>query len=108
MREPDLSPTLNAVDFAHFAATYATGWFLTAAYFVVKMYRGKDMAKIEAGLAEKLQDDPELAAHFEDDVHGSRTKVRMLLAILPILLSFAIASLWPIVWGLKLATTLRK
>lgn len=96
------------MDFTRFAATYATGWFLTAAYFIVKMYRSKDMAKIEAGLADKLQDDPELAAHFEDDVHGSRTKIRMLLAIMPIFLSLAIASLWPAVWGLKLASTLRK
>jgi hypothetical protein len=108
LREPDLGPILGDVDFARFAAIYATGWFLTAAYFVVGMYRRKDMANFESALADKLQDDPELAAHFEDDVHGSRTKVRMLLAIMPIFLLFALASLWPAVWGLKLATALRR
>jgi len=82
---------------------YALGWFLYAAWLLVGMYRRGDMKGMEEKFVSELKQDPEAMAHYEKDVHGIRTKMRIYMPALPILLAFMLASVWPLVVLVRLS-----
>jgi hypothetical protein len=84
-----------------FAAIYVAGWLLTAMNFAVKLYREGTILEAEEKISSEITD-PEMITHYENNVHGIRTKMRVLLAAIPVLFAFMFGSIWPLVWLVKL------
>jgi hypothetical protein len=85
---------------------YAIGWFLYASYFAISMYMQGELKDVEASILKKVENDPEAIAHYENDVHGIRTKLHIILPALPILLAFMMGSVWPLAIALRVSVAI--
>jgi hypothetical protein len=85
------------------AWVYTAGWFLYSAWFVVGMYRRGDVQDMESKILSKIENDPEAAEHYVRNVHGIRTKMRLLLPALPLLFGFMFGSVWPLALAIRVA-----
>jgi hypothetical protein len=91
---------------------YVTGWFCYGVWFAISIYRSESLNGAEAKLRAKIDDEPdtvartEAIAHWENNIHGIRTKIRIILPAVPIVFAFMIGSVWPLVLAIRIATTI--
>ena len=92
---------------SHFAVVYAIGWFVSAAVMMISMYRSQEVKDIGSKLKARMDEDPEMAAHWNDNVHGIRTRVALITAALPILIAVTFSSIWWLWWTIRLVSEVR-
>jgi hypothetical protein len=81
---------------------YGAGWMIAFVLILLHFYRKNAAGEMFANLKDKIEEDPELRHHYENNVHGARTKVSVLISLCIIAISFALASLWPFALGIRL------
>lgn len=81
---------------------YGMGWMIAFALSLVHFYRKNTAGDMFAKIEGEIEKEPELRKHYDENIHGSRTKMRMFIPLLIIALSFALSSLWPLVLGFRL------
>ncbi len=84
---------------------YATVWFVYSTWFIIKQYRSGELKGFESKITAKI-DDPEMIAHYEQNIHGIRTKMQLVVALLPILLAFMLGSVWPLIVVIRVGVEL--
>jgi hypothetical protein len=76
---------------------YGAGWMIAFALSLVRFYRKNSAGELFANIKTEIEKNPELLDHYENNIHGSRTKTHAYITLAIIAIAFALSSLWPFV-----------